>query len=63
MQSERGRETVVSAPVITAIVGQQATVTQGSRVPLEQPDGSIVYEAKELSLQLLYTADASPSAP
>jgi len=61
--SERGRETVVSAPVITAIVGQEAMVKQGTRIPLKQPDGSIVYETHELSIQLLYTSDAPLAAP
>ena len=63
VQSERGRETVVSAPVITAIVGQEAMVKQGARVPLKQPDGRVVYETRELSLPLLYTSDAPPAAP
>lgn len=63
VQSEGGRDTVVSAPVITAIVGQQAMVKQGARVPLKQPDGTVVYETRELSLQLLYTSDTPPAAP
>lgn len=59
IESRRGRDRVVSAPVVTAIVGQQAMVSQGARVPVTNADGTSGFETHGTSLTLLYTSTGS----
>ena len=55
-ETRRHREKLVASPSITAMVGQEATVTMGTRTPVTAPDGTVSYTFDGLNLDLLYTA-------
>lgn len=55
-ETRRHREKLVASPSITAMVGQEATVTQGTRTPVTAPDGTVSYTFDGLNLEMLYTA-------
>jgi hypothetical protein len=55
-ETRRHREKLVASPSITAMVGQEATVTMGTRTPVTAPDGTVSYTFDGLNLEMLYTA-------
>lgn len=63
VEADNGREKVISAPVITAVVGEEAEVKQGSRIPVTNADGTPGFEEHTLSLRMIYTASAAPATP
>ncbi len=64
--STRGRDRVLLAPTVTALVGEEAMVSQGQKIPFRNADGTYGSVTGTLALKLLYTptsASASLSAP
>lgn len=55
-ETRRHREKLVASPSITAMVGQEATVTMGTRTPVTAPDGTASYTFDGLNPEMLYTA-------
>lgn len=55
-ETRRHREKLVASPSITAMVGQEATVTMGTHTPVTYADGTVSYTFDGLNLHLLYTA-------
>ena len=55
-ETRRHREKLVQSPSVTVMVGQEATVTQGTRTPVTAPDGTVSYTFDGLSVEMLYTA-------
>jgi hypothetical protein len=55
-ETRRHREKLVASPSITAMVGQEATVTQVMPTINYAVDGTVSYTFDGLSVELLYTA-------
>ena len=55
-ETRRHREKRVASPSVTTMVGQEATVTMGTRTPVTDADGTVSYTFDGLNLDLLYTA-------
>jgi len=55
-ETRRHREKLVRSPSVTVMVGQEATVTQGTPMINYAVDGTVSYTFDGLSVEMLYTA-------